>query len=166
MNGRCYQCLPAVSDQPAFSDLVQVHGLTSLRAHDTEFSYVGPGGRSNIDFLFMRKPQTDRTSFDARCVPQFPLLAHREHPDHRPLMCSIPLGWKVWLHTEKQGHSKFANCSSRVLAQECHDQTVNWQCLVPQSQIVISQAKTRVAPLWPPSGNISMRPGTRIVLPP
>lgn len=42
------------SDHSVFWDLMQVHGFSSLRAHDKAHSYgsyVGPRGQSNIDFV-------------------------------------------------------------------------------------------------------------------
>lgn len=59
------------------------------------------GGRSNIDFLLMRKPQSDRISHDAKCLTQFPVSAHRDYPDHRPLVGTIPDGRCGFTETRK-----------------------------------------------------------------
>lgn len=67
------------------------------------------------------------------------MLAHRDYPDHRPLIGSIPLGWKVWLHNPNTTPPKFARCSNRLLQQDRNEHTETWAGALQQSQAVVTQ---------------------------
>ena len=94
-------------------NLLHDFGLINLRSRQAIPSFVGPQGSSTIDYLFMRKIQSDCKASGALCLDQFPLIQDRDFPDHRPLLCSFPVDWKAWYRGQRGpttgGQSKSAH---------------------------------------------------------
>ena len=80
-------------DVSCLRNLLHDFGLINLRSRQAIPSFVGPQGSSTIDYLFMRKIQSDCKASGALCLDQFPLIQDRDFPDHRPLLCSFPVDW-------------------------------------------------------------------------
>ena len=101
--------------------------LSNTRKHDSTPSYCGSRDSSTIDFLLMRKVQSDAAYKHTRCLPTFPLVQARAYPDHRPLIGSFPADCKTWYQANKQ-HSIAPSMGKHSwnLIRASQDQTSEW----------------------------------------
>ena len=90
---------PKVPDAIVFRDIIDKFSLSHTRSHDALPSYISPSGyESRIDFVFLRKIQMNALAHQGCCLEHFVVSAARASPDHLPLVGTIPLGWRPWLH--------------------------------------------------------------------
>ena len=73
----------------SFKTVADRFSLASVRVHDSYPSYISPAGKSNIDYIFARRPQLDQMSRQAKRLRCFPLNQHREYPDHNRIAATI-----------------------------------------------------------------------------
>ena len=113
-------------DQETFKTVINRFSLASVRAHDSYHSYQGPAGKSNIDYVFARRPQLDQLARQACCLRSFPVNSHRDYPDHSPIACTIPLNWKAWQCQQKQHTTHLNRHTIHHMRQEWDAASPTW----------------------------------------
>lgn len=128
-----------MQDVSRFRNLIHDLGLVNLCSRQAVPSFVGPQGSSTIDYLFMRKIQSDRVASGAVCLPHFPLLQDRDFPDHRPLLCSIPLDSKTWYRSTggKDHLGRSMSTHTRRLHQAMAQDDPRWHTFLEQAASTI-----------------------------
>ena len=134
-------------DQAAFKAIVDRFSLASVRVHDPGPTYIGPAGRSTIDYLFARRPQLDQLSRQARCIRTFPLNTHRGYPDHAPVVTTVPLNWKAWYCRTRTATSHLSRATMQTMRQEWNSGSSHWQSFESQlDQQLRQESMQHVAP--------------------
>ena len=132
---------PGFPDASCLQDILEEFQLSNTRKHDSTPSYCGPRGSSTIDFLLMRKVQSDAASKHTRCPSTCPLVQARAYPDHRPLVGSFPADWKIWYQANKrQSIAPSMSKHSKNFIRASQDQTSEWTAFVGQATGLIQDA--------------------------
>ena len=133
-------------DCDSFKAVVDRFSLASVRVHDSYPSYIGPAGKSNIDYIFARRPQLDQMSRQAQCLRCFPLNQHREYPDHNPIVTTIPLSWKAWYSKPPMIRSHLSQATVKRMRQDWETSSPQWQTFEPQIGSQLRQAAQNLVP--------------------
>lgn len=131
------------SDADLLRNLIKDFALADLRTRNNVPTYVGPRGSSTIDFIFMRKAQCDKIARQANCLTTFPLCQAREYPDHRPLLCSVPADWKVWIHNQTISNCSASFKQTKALVQAARDNAHGWQTFIHKASELIPRIQPR-----------------------
>ena len=127
---------------PEFTDLVQRWSLCSLRSNDRTPSFVGPTATSHIDYILMRRPQADHAAKQAFRLSHFPLIQGRTYPDHYPLVCSFPLGWKAWYFQHQHGKGVISKQTVQHVWQAFQEQTDAWHAFEKKATNILTSSST------------------------
>ena len=127
-------------DQASFKAVIDRFALSSVRVHDLYPSYIGPAGKSNIDYIFARRPQLDRLSRQARCIRSFPINMHRAYPDHNPISCTIPLNWKAWYSQPAMKCTRLSWNTTQNMRQVWKDHSTQWTTFEAELDSSLRQA--------------------------
>ena len=86
-------------------DMLGAKGLVALNTYGKRvLTYVHPKGSSFIDFILVRRPVAD-TRARKSCAVKAPLAAWRT-VGHRPVVASLRLDWRPWLHKARWSSGK------------------------------------------------------------
>ena len=127
-------------DRDAFQAIIRRFSLASTKIHDKHPTFIGPGGQSNIDYIFARRPQLDQLSRQAKCIRSFPLNSHRDFPDHIPTAGTIPLNWKAWYSQPKACPNRLSRATVQRMSQERDLQSPLWNDFELQIDSTLRQA--------------------------
>ena len=108
--------------------------LATVRPHDSAHTFQGPGGASTIDHVLMRRCQQDEQVRHSRVFKSFPVAGWRALRDHMPILCSLPVSWKVWqkMHKPPQTH-RWTWSQRQDLQMHRRAQDEAWQAFIPQA---------------------------------
>ena len=123
----------AHADAFELRQIIQHHNLGSLlQSQKDKPTYYSQQGNSQIDFVFGRQCQLDSKAKTGIVDLQTPLASWREVPDHRPLICSMPLDWYPW-RRKPQGVQSSVQLRDH-LKEHAQQGSSNWQLLCQQIQ--------------------------------
>ena len=91
-------------DEHELQSILRLHGLQAVNTfHDTSrHTFVGPGARTLLDYVFMRARQAGGLAKQAKGLHDFPLLAARGDCYHVPVLVQFPKHWQAWTRREAQ----------------------------------------------------------------
>ena len=85
-------------DEHELQSILRLHGTQAVNTfHDPYcYTYIGPGARTQLDYVFMRAVQAGGLAKHARGLHDFPLNASRGECYHVPIYVQFLGHWKVW----------------------------------------------------------------------
>ena len=115
-------------------ELCRKHTLATVRPYDHAHTFEGPGGKSTIDHVLMRRCQQDSQVKHSRVFQSFPVAGWRALRDHMPILSSLPAHWKVWRKLPTTRNRRWTWHQRQDLQMHYRAQDDAWQEFVPQAQ--------------------------------